>query len=66
MLVHFSREQDAYRGQLDQVWRFLALSGKNGEVPVSDADCQIEGILSVALHSVELLDERDHRLSILW
>ena len=66
VLVHLCCEQDAYRGQLYQVRRFLSLCGKYSEISVCDADCQIEGVLSVPLYTMKLLDERDHRLAVLW
>ena len=52
VLVHLCREQDADRGQLYQVRRFLSLSGKYSEISVGDADCQIEGVFSVALYTM--------------
>ena len=66
MLIHLSSQQDADRCQLDQVGRSLPLRGQHGEVSVRNAHGQVESVLSVALDAVELLNERNHRFSVLW
>ena len=65
MLVHLRSQEHAYCGQLDQVGGPFARGGEHGEISVGDAAGQIEGVLGVALHSVQLLNKRNHRFSVL-
>ena len=65
MLVHLGGHEDADGRQLDQVGSLFALGGQYGEVAIGDADGQIESILGVAFDSVQLLDQRNHRFSVL-
>lgn len=65
MLVHLGCEQNADRGQLNEVGCPPALGGQHREVAVSDTHGQVESVLGVTLDSVELLDEGHHRLAVL-
>ncbi len=65
MLIHLGSHEYADRGQLDQIRGLFALSRKNCQIPISNAHCQIKSILSVVFDTVQLLDEWNHRLSVL-
>lgn len=66
VLIHLGGHQNADCCQLDQVRRSLSLCGQNGEISVRNAHSEVECVLGVALDAMELLDERNHRLSVLW
>ena len=65
VLVHFCGEKNTDRRQLNEIGCLLSLGRKYRQVAVCNAHCKVEGVLSVALDPMELLDEGDHRLTIL-
>ena len=64
VLVHLGCQEDGNRAQLDQVGRAVPCLTQTFQITICDGAGQIERVLRVALNSVQLLYETNHRLSI--
>ena len=66
VLVQLGSKQQTNCSKLNQVGSHLALLCQGSKISICDTHSDVECFFAVLLNSVQLLDQTDHALTILW